>query len=37
MCQVHGESDGSTDGVVRRGSDPFFKKTLFILEHFKFT
>lgn len=41
MCQVHGESDGRADGVVRKGSDPFFffliKKTLFILEHFKFT
>ena len=24
MCQVHGESDGRADGVVRKGSDPFF-------------
>lgn len=24
VYQVHGESDGRADGVVRKGSDPFF-------------
>lgn len=32
MCQGHGESDGRADGVVRKGSDPFF----FFLKSFLF-